>query len=163
MHLGVELLLATLRLGYCARRLFNRLVDVAPVRRILHELLVEGVYLLLRDVDVEDTQLVVKLLVLLRLADLTLERADLALHLLEDVGFAQEVLLGLLDLPQGFLAIGLELRDSRRLLEHAAAVFRLGRENRVDLALGHDGVRRRADAGAHQEVLNVPEAARLLV
>ena len=64
-----------------------------------------------------------KLLVPLRLADLTLQGADLALHLLEDVGFAQEVLLGLLDLPQGLLAVGLELRDSRRLLEHTAAVF----------------------------------------
>ena len=163
VHLGVELLLPALRLGHGTRCLFNRLVDVAPIRRVLHKLLVKRVYLLLRDVDVEDAQLVVKFLVLLRLADLTLERADLALHLLEDVGFAQQVLLGLLDLPQGLLAVGLELRDSRRLLEHAAAVFGLGGENRVDLALGHDGVRRRADAGAHQEVLNVPEAARLLV
>ena len=36
VHLGVEFLLAALRLGYGTRRLFNRLVDVAPVRRILH-------------------------------------------------------------------------------------------------------------------------------
>ena len=55
------------------------------------------------------------------------------------------------------------MRYPRRLLEHAAAVFWLGGENRVDLALGHDGIGRRADAGAHQEVLYVPEAARLLV
>ena len=121
----MELLLAALRLGHGSRRLFDRLVDVAPVRGVLDELLVEGMDLLLRDVDVEDAQLVVEFLVLLRLADLTLEGANLPLHLLEDIGFAQEVLLGLLDLPYGLLAVGLELRYPRRLLEHAAAVFGL--------------------------------------
>ena len=125
VHLGMEFLLAALRLCDRTRRFFDGLVYVAPVRRVLHKLLVKGLDLLPRNIDVEDAQLVVKLLILLRLADLTLQGADLALHLPQDVGFAQQVLLGLLDLPQGLLAVGLELRDPSRFLEHAAAVLRL--------------------------------------
>ena len=55
------------------------------------------------------------------------------------------------------------MRSALNFVIPAAAVFGLGGENRVDLALGHDGVGRRADAGAHQEMLDVPEAAWLLV
>ena len=47
VHLGMEFLLSALRLCDGARGLFDRLVYVAPVRRVLHKFLVEGMYLLL--------------------------------------------------------------------------------------------------------------------
>ena len=76
--------------------------------------------------NVETAHLVAQLLVALGLAHLTLERADLALHFAQDVRLAQKVLLRLLDFADRLLAVCLELRDSGSLLEHRAAVLRLG-------------------------------------
>jgi len=44
-------------------------------------------------------------------------------------------------------------------LEHRAAFFRLGGKNLVDLALRHDRVSGPADAGVHQQVVDVLQAA----
>ena len=160
---AVQLLLRGFGGGHRLARLRNRRLDFLAVRRVLFQRLVELVDLLLGHVDVEPAQLVAEFLVLLRLADLPLQRADLPLHLPQDVRLAQQVLLGLLDLPQRLLAVRLELGDARRLLEHRAAVLGLGREDRVDLALRHHRIRACADARAHEEVLDVLQAARLLV
>ena len=159
MHVGVDLLARALGRVDGDRRLLDRLLGFALVLRVHFQREVECLDLALADVDVEPAQLVAQLLVLLGLADLALERADLALHLAEDVRLAEEVLLGLLDLAQGFLAVGLELRDAGGLLEDGAAVLGLRGEDLVDLALRHDGVGGRADARAHEEALDVLQAA----
>ena len=140
MDLLMETLLLRLGGDYDIGGLCDRLLDLLAIYGVLLEHLIEVVYLVLRDVDVEAAKLVAELLVALRLADLTLQRADLTLHLAQYVRLAKQVLLGLVDLAKGLLAVGLELRDSGGLFEHGAAVFRLGRENRVDLTLRHDGV-----------------------
>ncbi len=80
-----------------------------------------------RSVDIEPAQLVAHLLIALGLAHLTLQRANLPLHFAQDIGLAQEVLLGLLDFAQGVLAVGLELGDAGGLFEYGAAVLGLGR------------------------------------
>ena len=145
-----------LRLGDCA-------VDLGAVPRVLLQLLVVGADALAGKVDVEPAQPVPELLALLRLAHLALQGADLALHLAQDVLLAQEVLLGLLDLAERLLAVGLELGDAGRLLEHGAAVLGTRGEHRVNLALGHHRIGAGADARAHEEVLHVLEARGLLV
>ena len=144
-------------------RLGDRAVDLLAVRRVLLERPRELVDALLGDVDIEPLQFVAKFLVLLGLADLTLERGDLPFHLTEDIGLAEEVLLGLFDLAERLFTVGLELRDAGGLLENGAPILGLGRENRVDLPLRHDRVGTRPDAGAHQEVLDILQAAGLLI
>ena len=76
--------------------------------------------------NIETAHLVAQLLVPLGLSNLTLERADLALHLAQDIRLAQKVLLGLLDLANGLLAVRLEFRNAGGLLKHGTAVFGLG-------------------------------------
>ena len=163
VNLRVEVLRRLLGLGDGLLRLGDCLVDLVAVDRVLLEFLIEGVDLLLRNVNVEPLELVAEFLVLLSLADLALEGCDLPLHFAEDVRLAEKVLLGLLNLAQGLLAIHLELRDAGGLFEDRAAVFGLGRENRVDLALGHHRVGACADTRAHEEMLDIFEAALLLV
>ena len=69
----------------------------------------------------------------------------------------------MLDLAQSLLAIGLELRDTRRFLEHRTAVFGFRRKNLVDLALSHHRVGCRADARAHEKPLYVLQSAADLI
>jgi len=57
---------------------------------------------------------------------LTLECADLTLHFADDIGQAEQVRVGLLNLSEGFLAVGLKLGDACCLFEYGAAVFRFG-------------------------------------
>ena len=159
----MDLLRAALGGVHLGGEVDDRLVRFALLLGIALEREVEILEFPLAEEDVEPAQLLVQFLVALGLAYLTLEGADLTLHLAQDVRLALEVLLGLVDLAHRLLAIGLELRDAGRLLEHRAAVLGLRRENRVDLALRHHGVGRRADARAHEEALDVLQAAAHLV
>ena len=112
---------------------------------------------------VELAQFGLELLVAAGLAGLALEGADLAVELADDVAQAQEVGVRLLELAHGLLAVGPEAGDAAGLLEDGAAVLGAGGEDRVDLPLGHDGVRGGADARAHEEALYVAQAAGGLV
>jgi hypothetical protein len=116
-----------------------------------------------RDEQVEAAQAVAQLAVLLGLAGLALERADLAFDLADHVGQAQQVGVGLFELVERLLAVGLELGDAGGLLEDAAPVLGLGGEDHVDLALGHDRVAGGADARAHEQAVDVAQAAGRLV
>ncbi len=159
----MQFLLARLRLRNRRGRLLYRLVYLLAVRRILLQLIVKALDALLGDVNIESAQFIAQLFVLLCLADLTLEGRDLALHFAQDVRFAQQILLGLVDLAQRFLAVRLELGNARGLLENRATVLGFGRENRVNLTLRHDRITGCADARSHEQVLHVLQATRLLV
>ena len=159
----MHLLLLALRRHHYFRRLRDILVDPLAVLDILLQIQIVFVDLLFGDVNIKPAQFIAQFLELLRLAHLTLQGADLTLHLPEDVCLAQEILLGLLDLPQRLLAVRLELRDTCGFLEYRTTVFRLGRQNRVNLPLRHYRIRTRANASAHEEVLDVPESTRLFV
>ena len=124
----------------------------------------------LKDVELVPCQLGVEMeqldhdrLVALGLAGLPLERTDLAFDLLDQVLDAQEVLVGVLKLAEGFLLLGLELGDAGGFLEDEAAIVGLHREDLGDVALGHDRIARLAHAGAGEELLDVAEAAGGLV
>ena len=98
-------------------------------------------------------------LVAARLAGLTLERADLALHLFDDVLQAHEIRLGRLELAQRLLLLRLEAGDAGGFLEDGAAILGLRREDRVDLALLHDRVGGAADARIHEKLLDIAQPA----
>ncbi len=97
------------------------------------------------------------------LAGLTLQGADLALDLADDVGEADEIGLGVLQLPERFLFLTLVLGDAGGLFENGATVFGAGGEDRIDLPLFHDGVGGATDAGIHEHVLDIAQTARRLV
>ena len=109
--------------------------------------------------EVDLAQLRLHLLVAAGARGLGAERVDLAAKLGDDVREAGEVLVGRLELAERLAAVGAEAGDAGRLLEDRAAVLGAGGEDRVDLALGHHGVGRRADARVHEEALDVAEAA----
>jgi hypothetical protein len=50
-----------------------------------------------------------------------------------------------------------------RFLKHRAAFLRLRRQDLIDLSLRHDRIRRAADAGVHQHVVDVLEPAQRAV
>ena len=113
--------------------------------------------------DVARAQLVLEALVALGLADLALQRNDLALHFLDDVAQPQQVRLGVLQLAQGLFLVGLVLADAAGLLEHFAAVVGARAEDLVDAPLLHHAVGIRAQARVHEQALDVLQAARGLV
>ena len=63
----------------------------------------------------------------------------------------------------GEALLGLEAGDAGGLFDDAAAVERLGAEQLADALLPDDGVGLAAEAGAHEDVLNVAQAADLAV
>lgn len=113
--------------------------------------------------ELEVAELGEELLVTAGLGGLALEGADLAADLADDVVEADQVRLGLLQLPHRLLLLALEAGDPGGFLEDGAAVLGTGGEDLVDLALLHDGVGGPADAGVHEELVDVAEAAEALV
>jgi hypothetical protein len=87
-----------------------------------------------------------------RLRGLRLQGVVAAPHFIEDALDVAHILLGLLELPLGLLTAHAEARDSRRLLEHGAALLGLLRQQLIDLALLHDRVGRLADAGVEKQL-----------
>jgi len=112
---------------------------------------------------VQVLQLRGQLLVAPGLARLPLQRSDLPLHLPHQVRHPQEVLLGVFQLSESLFLLGLVLGDPRRFFEDHPPVFGFARENLRDVALGHDAVAGPAHPRAHEQLLNVLQAAGSLV
>ena len=96
-------------------------------------------------------------------AGLDLHAPQLLFDLGHDVVHPQQVLVDPLELAAGLLPLGLELRDAGRLLEDQPPLGRVGLEQRRDAALLDHAVGVDADAGVHEQVTHVPEAAGLAV
>src|SRR5215467_7514784 len=101
--------------------------------------------------------------VLLGLARLTLEGADLTLHLVHHVAHALEVLPGRLELALRLAALLLVARHPGRFLDEDASLPRLGGQDVVEAVLVHEGIGLGIDAGAREEILHVAEPADALV
>ena len=101
--------------------------------------------------------------VALGLGGLTLEGVHLAGDFVEDVVDAGEVLLGGFEAEFGEALFGLEAGDPGGLFDDGAAVVGLRSEKLADALLPDDGVGLAAEAGAHEDVLDVAEAADLAV
>ena len=97
------------------------------------------------------------------LAGLALQALELLFHLVDDVVHAEQVLLGGLELERGLPAPGLVLGDAGRLLDECAAVGGLARKDHSDLALLDDRVGLGAEAGVHEQLVDVAQAAHLAV
>ena len=98
-----------------------------------------------------------------RLGRLALQRAALLLDLEDDVVDAGQVLLRRFELELGGAAAALVFRDAGGFLDQLPAIGRPGAQNLADLALLDDRVALDANAGVHQQVLHVPQAAGLSV
>ena len=109
--------------------------------------------------QVEDLLFLVQRLVLAGLPRLALDGSELAAHLLHHVAHARQVLPRGLELALRLRALLLVARDPRGLLDEDAALPRLRGEHVVEALLVHEGVRLGVDAGAGEEILDVPQAA----
>ena len=104
-------------------------------------------------------QLLRNLFVAPRLACLTLQRTNLALHFFDRVGDAQKILLGVFQLAERFFFLRFEFRDARRFLKNHPAIFRLAGKNLRDVTLRQNAVASAPDPSAHEELLNVLQPA----
>ena len=111
----------------------------------------------------ERLPLLVQGLVLLGLARLALERAELPADLVHDVAHPLQVLARRLELALRLRALLLVARHPRRLLDEDPPLPRLGGEDVVEALLVHERVRLGVDAGPREQVLDVPEAALVAV
>ena len=98
------------------------------------------------------------LLVLHRLAGLTLQAVQLAFELRGHVIEAGEVLFRGAELQFGLVAAGVQAGDAGGLFEDEAARLRLGVDDLRDLPLAHEGGRARARGGIGEEKLHVAGA-----
>ena len=94
---------------------------------------------------------------------LLFQGADLQLQLLDLVVDAQEIVLGLLQLPLGLLLPVAEAGDARGLFKDLATVSGLGGDDLRDAALADDGVAVAAQARIHEKRVDVLEAHGLAV
>ncbi len=99
----------------------------------------------------------------LGLRGLPLQRVHLARDFVKDVVDAGQVLLGVFQARFRQSLACLELGDAGGLFDDGAAVGGLAAEDLTDTALFDDGVRFRAQTGAHEDVLNVAQTAQLAV
>jgi len=113
--------------------------------------------------DAQVAQLVTQSLVTHRLGCLTFKTSDLPGNLSDHVSDPGQVLVRERQLGHGLLALALVLGDSSRLLKDGAPLLGLRREDLVDLALGHDRIAGPADAGVHEELVDVLQPADLPV
>jgi hypothetical protein len=98
-----------------------------------------------------------------RLAGLALERLELLLDLVDDVVHAEQVLLRGFELELGLAAARLVLRDAGGFFDEGAPVRGLAGEDEADLALLDDRVGLGPEAGVHEQLVDVLQAADLAV
>ena len=109
--------------------------------------------------EVELLELAGELLVLLGAAGLALEGLELAVDLCGDVVDAFELCVHVTELLGSALLALLVLEDARSLLHQHAAVLRARLQQRLQGALGDDGVGVAAQAGIVEDVEDVHQAA----
>ena len=109
--------------------------------------------------ELERAELFLERLVALRLVSLAREAADALLDLVREVGEAGEVGLGGVEAAEGLAAAELVLRDAGGLLEEAAAVGGVLREDVLDHLQLDDGVRARPHPRVHEQVEDVFQPA----
>src|SRR5208337_5367302 len=98
-----------------------------------------------------------------RLGGLTLQRVDLLADFFQDVGDASQVLPRRFQLGLRQPLARLELGNPRCLFQDQTPVRWPGTQNLPDSPLLDDGVRFRAQSCAHEQVLDVAQAADLAV
>ena len=107
--------------------------------------------------------LVAQPLVAARLRRLALQRAALLFDFEDDVVDARQVLLRGFELQLGRAAARLVLRDAGGFFDQLAPIGRPRAEDHADLALLDDRVGLGAEAGVHQQLVDVAQAADLAV
>ena len=107
--------------------------------------------------------LVAQARVALGLRGLALQRIHLARDFFEDVVDAGQVQLGVFEAGFGEALLGLELGDAGGFFENRAAVGGTAAEDLADASLLDERVGLGPEAGAHEQFLNVAQAAELAV
>ena len=123
-------------------------------------MVVEGDDLVGGNEEVKFAEFGLKFFVAAGFPGLALQGTDLAMEFADYIVEAEQVGVCLLQFPHRLLAVGAETSNAAGFLEDGASIFGAGRQDGVDLSLGHDGIRRGPDACAHEKTLDIAEAAR---
>src|SRR5579884_1884554 len=113
--------------------------------------------------DTELLQALRVFLIALRLGRLQFDAAQLLFDFIENVAQASYVLLDALQAAQRFDFLGFEAADAGGFLKDGAAVLGRGLQEDIDAALLDDAIGVAAGATAQKEVLNILQAADLIV
>ncbi len=124
----------------------------------VHRAIVAG-----QEFDLEAAGFLLQGLVGAGLTGLALEGIQLLLHLCHNVAHTQHVLLGRLELAQGFALLFLVANDAGSFFDQFPAVLRRGLQDLLDPALLNDGMAFGPGSGFDQDAPNVFQAARRLV
>ena len=153
---GIELLELTLRAGEVFLRGLVVVVDGLGLR-------VQTVERLHPDGDLRALELVAQTEVLLRRLGLLTQGLDLQLQLIDLVVDAQEVFLRAGELALRLLLAVAVARDAGRFLKDLAALVALAGNDLGDAALPDDRVPVAAEAGVHEQLVDIAQAAGLAV
>ncbi len=93
-----------------------------------------------------------------RFRGLALERVELAGDFFENVEHARQILPRAFEFRFGQTLARFELADAGGFLDDGAAILRARAKNLTDAALLDDGIALRAQAGAHEDVLDIAQA-----
>ena len=153
---GIELLELALRAGEVLLRGLIIVVDGLCLR-------VQAVERLHPDGDLRALEFVAQAQVLLRRLGLLAQRLDLQLQLIDLIVDAQEVFLRAGELALRLLLAVAVARDAGRFLKDLAALVALAGDDLGDAALPDDRVPVTAEAGVHEQLVDVAQAAGLAV
>ena len=115
------------------------------------------------DRDLHALQLVAQHQIFLRLFRLLPERLDLHFQLGDFVSDAQQIVLRRRKTALRFLAAVAAFGDARRLLKNLAPVGAFDGKDLINPALPNVGIALTAEAGVHQQLVDIAQARRLLV
>ena len=91
------------------------------------------------------------------------QRNELGLHLGKDIPYADEIILGGLQLALGLILLDAVLGDTRGILEYASSLLALTGDHVGDTALSNDGVAVAADTRIEEQLVNILQADGLTV
>ena len=95
------------------------------------------------------------------LRGLATQRRDLASNFADDISHAGQVGIDAGQLIQRFLTLGLIAGDAGSFFKEIAALGRVRGEDLVNLALHHERIGHTANAGVHEEALDILQAGGL--
>ena len=145
--------------GNFANKLFGARRNGGDFRFEIGNVGVEQIKLVPLESSVENLEFVENFFVPARFTGLALERNNLALHFLDDIGQPHQILLGVFELAERFFFLMLVFANTGGFFKNHPPVVGMRAENLVNLTLRHHRIARTPDTGIHEHLLNVPEPA----
>ena len=117
----------------------------------------------LAKVSIQNSDIISECLITPRLRYLPLQGVDPSSLFLKDIMNSKKIGFRILQFPQCFFLLLLKLGNPGSLLKHLATILWFRTKEQIDLPLFHDRIGRTADAGIHEELMDIAEATQSVV